>query len=244
VTLRIEQCIVPDWPAPARVRGLQTTRIGGFSRAPYDTLNLGTHVDDDPLTVASNRNLLNNLVPSEPIWLEQVHGTQVVLAEAAGCQPRGDACITRHSNTVCTVMTADCLPVLLCDGAATVVGVAHAGWRGLAAGVLESTAQAMQAAPSKLMAWLGPAIGPQSFEVGGEVRATFVSQDKAAAAAFVAHGDKFLADIYLLARLRLHALGVTQIFGGNFCTYQDRTRFFSYRRDGRTGRMATMIWMA
>lgn len=244
MTLRPEHCIVPDWPAPPRVHALQTTRLGGYSRAPYDTLNLGTHVDDDALTVAANRNQLNTLVPSEPVWLEQVHGTHVVLAESAGCRPVGDACIASHDNAVCAVMTADCLPVLLCDEHATVVGAAHAGWRGLAAGVLESTVQAMQVQPSSLMAWLGPAIGPQAFEVGEEVRAVFTAQNAAASDAFVTRGDKFLADIYRLARLRLNALGITRIYGGDFCTYSDSARFYSYRRDGRTGRMATLIWLA
>ncbi len=244
MTLRREHCIVPDWPAPARVHALQTTRRGGFSGAPYDTLNLGDHVGDDALTVAANRGLLGALLPGEPLWLTQVHGTQVVEAESAGCRPVGDACITRRSHAVCVVMTADCLPVLLCDAAGTVVGAAHAGWRGLAAGVLEATVRAMGEAPGRLLAWLGPAIGPRAFEVGEEVRAAFTAQDPAAAAAFIAHGDKFLADLYRLARLRLGALGITRIHGGDFCTCEDVARFYSYRRDGRTGRMATLIWMA
>lgn len=237
--------IVPDWPAPARVRALQTTRQGGLSRPPYDTLNLGMHVGDDALTVAANRNLLNPSVPSEPVWLEQVHGTTVVTAEGAGCIPRADACISHQANAVCAVMTADCLPVLLCDDAATVVGVAHAGWRGLANGVIEATVQAMQADPATMLAWLGPAIGPQAFEVGGEVRAAFLGHDTGAAVAFMPAGnDKYLADIYLLARQRLNALGVRRIFGGSFCTYSDRERFYSYRRDGKTGRMASLIWLS
>lgn len=236
-------CIVPDWPAPARVHALQTTRGGGFSLPPYDTLNLGMHVGDDALTVAANRNLLGDLLPSEPLWLTQVHGTQVVDAETAGCQPVGDACVSRRAGAVCAVMTADCLPVLMCDEAGTVVGAAHAGWRGLAAGVLEATVRAMGEAPQRLLAWLGPAIGPQAFEVGGEVRAAFIDAHPQAGDAFVAHGDKYLADLYRLARLRLTALGVTRIHGGDFCTYRDAGRFYSYRRDGRTGRMATLIWM-
>ena len=237
------ECIVPQWPAPQRVRALQTTRLGGVSRPPYDSLNLGTHVGDDPLAVAANRNRLSALVPGEPVWLEQVHGTRVEQADVAGCAPAADACVSRHPHGVCVVMTADCLPVLFCDKAGTVVAAAHAGWRGLADGVIEFTVQAMQAAPADLMAWLGPAIGPQAFEVGPEVRAIFVAHDPAAAAAFVPQGAKFLADLYLLARQRLAAVGVTGVYGGDLCTFSDPQRFFSYRRDGRTGRMASMIWL-
>lgn len=239
-----EHLIVPDWPAPVRVRAVQTTRRGGLSKPPYDSLNLGMHVGDDALTVAANRNLLNTVVPSEPVWLEQVHGTDVILAERAGCAPRADACITRQANAVCTVMTADCLPVFLCDDAATVVGVAHAGWRGLADGVIEAAVRAMAVAPSSLMAWLGPAIGSQSFEVGAEVRETFLRHDLAAASAFTPVANKYLADIYLLARQRLQALGMRRIYGGNFCTCRDADRFYSYRRDGQTGRMASLIWLS
>ena len=237
--------IVPDWPAPAHVHALQTTRSSGCSIAPYDSLNLGSHVGDDPLVVAKNRNSLNALVPSEPIWLEQVHGTHVVMAETAGCLPRADACVSRNSGAVCAVMTADCLPVLLCDTAGSVVAAVHAGWRGLADGVIEAAVAAMTVPGAQLMAWFGPAIGPQAFEVGGEVRAAFVGHDPAAAVAFTSMegcGDKYLADLYRLARLRLAALDVTQVYGGDRCTYTEKDRFFSYRRDGRTGRMATLIW--
>lgn len=237
--------IVPDWPAPAQVHALQTTRIGGFSKAPYDSLNFGMHVGDDAHTVAANRNLLNVVVPSEPVWMEQVHGTYVILAEAAGCAPQADACITRSPNAVCAVMTADCLPVFLCDDAGTVAGLAHAGWRGLADGVIEATVIGMDTVPSSLMAWLGPAIGPQAFEVGEDVREAFLRTDAASEFAFTPHGDgKYLADIYLLARQRLHTLGIQRIYGGEFCTYTDEERFFSYRRDGRTGRMASLIWLS
>lgn len=211
--------------------------------APYDSLNLGSHVGDDPCTVERNRNLLSAWLPSEPVWLEQVHGAEVALAETAGCRPVADACVSSSKNSVCVVMTADCLPVLLCDQDGTVVGVAHAGWRGLANGVLETTVKAMQVAPGRLMAWLGPAIGPAVFEVGAEVRDVFLGRSSQADAAFKPLADKYLADIYLLARQRLQALGITQIYGGEFCTYTERERFFSYRRDGATGRMATMIWL-
>jgi polyphenol oxidase len=236
--------IIPEWPAPPTVHALQTTRSGGFSRAPYDSLNLGDHVGDDPVTVQRNRSLLNAWLPSEPVWLEQVHGTQVIMAETAGCRPIADACVSRRKNSVCVVMTADCLPVLLCDEAGSVVGVAHAGWRGLVSGVIEATVGAMEAPGESLMAWLGPAIGPSKFEVGGEVREAFLRHDPAAAAAFIPTADKYLADLTLLARLRLGALGIQRIYGGNFCTYTDRERFFSYRRDGKTGRMGSFIWLA
>lgn len=235
--------IVPDWPAPANVKTLQTTRHGGYSLPPYDSLNLGAHVGDDPMRVERNRNQLNEILPSEPVWLEQVHGTEVALAEAAGCRPVADACISRRKNAVCVVMTADCLPVLLCDETGTVVGAVHAGWRGLLDGVIEATVAAMAVPGAQMLAWLGPAIGPQAFEVGPEVRAAFVARDAAADTTFVAHGDKFLADLYALARQRLAALGVSHVYGGDYCTYTERERFFSYRRDGATGRMATMIWL-
>jgi polyphenol oxidase len=236
--------IIPDWPAPPGVHALQTTRSGGSSGPPYDSLNLGDHVGDDLVTVERNRSLLNAWLPSEPVWLEQVHGTQFVLAESAGCRPVADACISHRKNSVCVVMTADCLPVLLCDEAGSVVGVAHAGWRGLVNGVIEATVGAMEVPGKSLMAWLGPAIGPQKFEVGGEVCEAFLRHDPAAAAAFTPTTDKYLADLTLLARHRLGALGIQRIYGGNFCTYTDRERFFSYRRDGKTGRMGSFIWLA
>jgi polyphenol oxidase len=241
---RLEHLIIPDWPAPKLVRTLQTTRLGGVSSTPYDSLNLGDHVDDAPLAVAHNRMLLNTLLPSEPVWLEQAHGTLVANADHASCLPQADACIARHRAAVCVVMTADCLPVLLCNKQGSVVGAAHAGWKGLAAGVIEATVQAMNVAPQNLMAWLGPAISQVAFEVGDEVRAAFIAAQPQAAAAFIPgqHG-KWLADIYALARLRMNALGITQIYGGDYCTYRERERFFSYRRDGATGRMGTFIWL-
>jgi len=242
-------CLIPDWPAPAQVKAVQTTRLGGVSVAPYDSLNLGSHVGDNPLAVARNRQSLNVLLPSEPVWLEQVHGTLVANADHASCLPQADACIAWHRAAVCVVMTADCLPVLLCDTQGTVVGAAHAGWKGLAAGVIEATVQAMDVAPQNLLAWLGPAISQQAFEVGEEVRAAFVGYDPQAASAFtpsplMGEGEKWLADLYALARLRLNALGITQIYGGDHCTYREREKFFSYRRDGATGRMGTFIWLA
>jgi hypothetical protein len=237
-------CIIPDWPVPANVRALQTTRQGGVSIAPYDSLNLGSHVGDKPLAVARNRILLNTLLPSEPVWLEQVHGTAVANADAADCRIKADACIARQRAAVCVVMTADCLPVLLCDAAGTVVGAAHAGWRGLCDGVIEATVQTMAVAPQNLMAWMGPAISQQVFEVGGEVRDAFIAAQPQAASAFIpGQSGKWFADIYALARLRLNALGITRIHGGGYCTYAERDRYFSYRRDGTTGRMGTFIWL-
>jgi len=240
----LKHCIIPDWPAPAGVKALQTTRQGGVSAAPYGSLNLGGHVGDNPLAVARNRVLLNTLLPSEPVWLEQVHGTGVANADMAGCRVRADACIARQRAAVCAVLTADCLPLLLCDEAGSVVGAAHAGWKGLAAGVIEAAVLAMDVAPQGLMAWLGPAISQNNFEVGEEVRAAFIAAQPQAAAAFVPgrHG-KWFADIYALARLRLNALGIRQIYGGGRCTCREHEQFFSYRRDGVTGRMGTFIWL-
>ncbi|MGB9093817.1 MAG: peptidoglycan editing factor PgeF [Gallionella sp.] len=240
-----EHLIIPDWPAPPNVRSLQTTRAGGTSRAPYDSLNLGDHVGDAPLAVQRNRMLLNSLLPSEPVWLNQVHGTTVANADSASCLPQADACIARHRAAVCVVMTADCLPVLLCDTQGSVVGVAHAGWKGLAAGVIEATVKSMDVAPETVMAWLGPAISQHAFEIGDEVRAAFVAMQAQAASAFVAgQGGKWFADLYALARLRLNALGITRIYGGGSCTFRERERYYSYRRDGATGRMGTFIWLA
>ena len=240
-----EHLIIPDWPAPQNVRSLQTTRLAGVSRAPYDSLNLGSHVGDAPLDVARNRILLNTLLPSEPVWLEQVHGTVVANADSASCLPRADACIATHRSAVCVVMTADCLPVLLCNQQGTVVGAAHAGWKGLAAGVIEATVQAMNVPAQNLLAWLGPAISREAFEVGDDVREIFITAEPQAEGAFVAgqHG-KWLADLYALARLRLNALGICRIYGGEYCTYLDADKFFSFRRDGVTGRMGTFIWIS
>jgi len=236
--------ITPDWHAPANVKALQTTRMGGISILPYASLNLGDHVGDAPLAVARNRMLLNTLLPSEPVWLKQVHGTVVANADLASCLPQADACIARHRDAVCVVMTADCLPVLLCDTQGSVVGAVHAGWKGLAAGVIEAAVQAMDVAPQNLMAWMGPAISQQAFEVGEEVRAVFVDADPQALAAFIpGQSGKWFADLYTLARLRLSALGIMQIYGGDYCTYRESGKFFSYRRDGATGRMGTFIWL-
>lgn len=241
--------ITPEWPAPARVRAAQTTRHGGVSIGQYCCLNLAQHVGDDAAAVSKNRALLRDQLslPSEPLWLEQVHGTQVVVANQVICgndAPRADSCLSTQRGEVAVVMTADCLPVLLCDTAGTCVAVAHAGWRGLAAGVIERTVAAMPAPPHKLLAWLGPAIGVDAFEVGDEVRTQFVHHDMAAVTAFHPNANgHWQCDLMLLARQRLAVLGVSGVFGGGWCTYSDAPRFFSYRRDGVTGRMATMIWL-
>ncbi len=240
----LDHCIRPDWPAPANVRALQTTRHGGMSCAPYDSFNLGTHVGEAPLVVARNRMLLNRILPSEPVWLEQVHGTAVARADAASCRIQADACIAKKRGAVCVVMTADCLPLLLCDELGTVVGAAHAGWKGLAAGVIEATVHEMAVSPPQVMAWLGPAIGPQAFEVGDDVRAVFVGEHAEAEAAFVqTQPGKWYADLYALARLRLAALGITRVYGGYHCTLSEPELFYSYRRDGVTGRMGSFIWL-
>ena len=237
----------PDWPAAANVGSLVTTRHGGVSPAPYASLNLGDHVGDDAANVAANRALLRAALPAEPAWLQQVHGITVVDAAtvAPGSVPVADASFSRTPGAVCAVMTADCLPVLLADRAGTVVGAAHAGWRGLCGGVIEATLDAMQVDAANVMAYLGPAIGPEAFEVGAEVRAAFMAHDSHAATAFEAIADgKYLADIYLLARQRLAAAGITAIDGGDACTVIERERFFSYRRDQVTGRMASLIWLS
>lgn len=293
--------IVPDWPAPARVRCVSTTRLRGqlpgMSRGVYARFNLGDHVGDDPAAVAANRAWLAEKIGGEPCWLQQVHGRRVVDAAALRNEKDGqgaaaaDAAFTRQRGVICAVMTADCLPVLLCDAVGSVVAAVHAGWRGLLGGVLEAAVEAMNAPGDALLAWLGPAIGPHAFEVGAEVRAAFVAADAAADAAFrpvagkserdagravrnlanaamfaspdeasaasgaqhsgetldrldVSPGSKYLADIYSLARQRLMRLGVRRIYGGGLCTVSDAERFFSYRRDGLTGRMATLIWLA
>lgn len=237
---------MPDWPAPASVRAIQTIRSGGVSQAPWGSLNLGDHVGDVIEHVAANRAVLHRFLPSEPLWLKQVHGALAVNAAMTAHLPvpEADASFSRELNRVCVVMTADCLPVLFCDRAGTVVGAAHAGWRGLLNGVLEQTMLAMRVDPTELLAWMGPAIGPAAFEVGEEVQQAFVEQQPLAASAFLSAGDgKWMADIYALARIRLRAAGVPSISGGEFCTLSDSSRFFSYRRDGITGRMATLIWL-
>lgn len=259
----IEAAIVPRWDAPARVRALSTTRLGGASEGPWGLvdgsrggLNLGARCGDDPAAVERNRERLAQATGAMPVWLEQVHGTAVhaVLADepidpSAASEPRADASVTNVPGVVLAVLTADCLPVLFADSRGEVVGAAHAGWRGLADGVLERTVEAMRgfgASDAAICAWLGPAIGPDAFEVGDEVRERFCDVDARAERAFAAgrQRGKWFADLHALARLRLESIDVHRIAGTNRCTVRDATNFYSYRRDGRCGRMATLVWMA
>lgn len=235
--------LTPDWPAPASVRACVTTREGGVSEAPFDSLNLGDHVDDRPEAVAENRRRLTEHFSIKPAWLQQVHGTAVAHADP-GVVATADASWTATPGVACAAMTADCLPALFCNRAGTRVAAAHAGWRGLAAGVLEATLDHLDTAAADVLVWLGPAIGPKAFEVGPEVREVFVNQLPEAASAFVPshNAGKFMADIYQLARLRLAERGVTAVYGGGFCTVTD-PRFFSYRRASRTGRFASLVWL-
>ena len=238
--------IFPNWPVPARVRAVTTTRRGGISPPPYDSLNLGHHTGDDPAYVAANRRRLSRALalPAEPAWLNQVHGDTAVAAEQVNAATQADAAYTRRPDQVCVVTTADCLPVLLCDRAGGCVAAAHAGWRGLASGVLGATVAAMDCAPAQVLAWLGPAIGAEVFEVGEEVHAAFLELDSGNAGCFKPSPQgRWLADIYHLARRQLQPLGVKDIYGENRCTLTEAAEFFSYRRDGRTGRMASLIWL-
>jgi polyphenol oxidase len=266
--------IEPDWPAPARVRSAFTLRTGGVSGAPYDSLNVGAHVGDVSTAVEENRRRVRERLrfPWEPVWLQQVHGVEVadldvgapapvgrvdagaeLRASALGAEAalpaasgpaRADAAVTRTPGRVCVIQVADCMPVLFAARDGSAVGAAHAGWRGLAGGVLEETVRHLGVPAAQLVAWLGPTIGQQHFEVGDEVRAAFVSHDPDAASAFESNArGRWQCDLYSLARRRLSGLGVRSISGGGWCTYADAARFFSYRRDGQCGRMAALIWM-
>lgn len=239
--------IRPDWQAPANIKAFTTTRRGGVSQPPFDSFNLGDRSGDAEAAVAENRQRLRSTfsLPQEPAWLWQVHGINVANAEAIAGTPEADASVAHAQGPVCVVLTADCLPVLLCDTQGSVVAAAHCGWRGLAAGMLPQTVAKMAIAPSSLMAWLGPAIGPSVFEVGPEVQREFVQRDREHAAAFVANKPgKYMADIYRLARRELAACGVTQVTGGTHCTVSEPELFYSYRRDVECGRMASLIWIA
>lgn len=238
--------ILPTWPAPQNIRALTTTRQGGGSNAPFSSLNLGSHVGDNINHVIANRKqvICANHLPNEPLWLNQTHSTHVInLSHYHSID--ADASYINQAMTVSAVLTADCLPVLFCSQSGDEVASAHAGWRGLCDGILENTVHHFQCEPSKIMAWLGPAIGAQKFEVGAEVKAQFEAHDCKASLAFhLIHSEskKYLADLYLLARQRLQKLGVTQIYGGEYCTYSQTDLFYSYRREKQTGRMASMIW--
>lgn len=235
--------LIPDWPAPAGVRACVTTRAGGVSLPPYETFNLGDHVGDAPQAVAENRKRLTEACSADPAWLKQVHGLAVAYANPQLID-EADASWTDTPGIACAVMTADCLPALFCDRAGTRVAAAHAGWRGLAGGVLEATLDTLDSDPAEILVWLGPAIGPQAFEVGAEVREAFIAVHPQADEAFApgAQPGKFMADIYKLARIRLAARGVTAVYGGGHCTVTD-PRFFSYRRASTTGRFASLVWL-
>jgi len=247
----------PDWPAPKGVRALSSLRGdldgGGASHAPYAWFNVGAHVGDDPGAVAENRRLLRSRagLPAEPSWLAQMHGVAVADLDATDLDAAGvgatpiaaDAAITRRLGRVCAILTADCLPILFATDTGDAVAAAHAGWRGLAAGVVGATVRALAAPPERLIAWLGPAISRQHFEVGAEVREAFLRADAGAGDAFEAKANaKFTADLEMLARRQLQALGVSRVYGGGECTYARTDRYFSHRRDGVTGRQATLIW--
>jgi YfiH family protein len=238
--------LIPDWPAPREVRAAFTLRTGGVSLAPFDSLNIAHHVGDRRDAVDENRRRVQRDLdlPGEPAWLEQVHGTDVADLDGGSGRGRADASFTRALGRVCAVQVADCLPVLLAARSAAAVAAVHCGWRGLAGGVLEATVHAMGVPRGGLCAWLGPAIGPAAFEVGEEVRTAFVSADARAADAFAANArGRWQCDLFQLARQRLAALGVSAVYGGGICTASDPQRFFSYRRDGRCGRMAALVWL-
>ena len=272
--------ITPDWPAPPAVRVVTTTRSGGVSRAPYASLNLATGTGDVPAAVARNRAMVMSAleIEREPCWLDQVHGSEVVRAARYATAPRADAGVGDAGSPPCAVLTADCLPVVLCDAAGTRTGIAHAGWRGLAGGVIERCVAAMERPACELLAWLGPAIGAESYEVGPEVREACLAADPGAGRAFApctpdrceggpstpdrSEGDppapaeprrpsapsapvadRWFADLYAIARSRLESLGIERVYGGGFCTCRDADRFFSHRRDGVTGRFATLAWI-
>lgn len=240
--------IQPNWPVPNNVKALQTTRVGGVSVGPYTSLNLGAHVGDDLIDVERNRQLLNPYLPSAPVWVNQVHGIKVIDAASNRSLQDADASYSTLANVVCVTMTADCLPILLCDTKGTVVAAVHAGWRGLCDGVIEAAVHKMAVPTNEILAWLGPAIGPQAFEVGDEVRAQFIAKDPQASFAFKPHANKWLCDIYLIAKQRLQTIGVNQIYGATinaeFCTYSAPEHFYSFRRENITGRMASLIWLA
>lgn len=241
-----EAFLYPAWPAPGNVRALTTTRAGGVSDAPYASLNLADHVGDDARAVQENRQRLYERasLPAEPLWLNQVHGIDVVEAAHANAGTRADGAYTNQTGVVCAVLTADCLPVFVCDQAGTEVALLHAGWRGLVAGVIEAGLRRFRAPASELLVWFGPAIGASAYEVGADVRDAFVAHERRAAEAFAPKtAGKWTMDIYRLARHRLEGWGVRAIYGGDHCTATQSGLFFSYRRDGATGRMASLIWL-
>ena len=239
--------ITPEWPAPANVHALSTLRTGGYSSGPYNGFNLADHTGDDAATVRCNRALLREHfgLPAEPIWLQQVHSNRIIAADPDKIGDEADGSWTDRAGSVCVVMTADCLPVLICNRQGSKVAAAHAGWRGLHAGVVTNAIRKLESDPAELMVWLGPAIGPRAFEVGAEVFRAFTDRSAENTSAFRRTGDQhWLCDLYQLARIELFNQGLTSVFGGNECTFTDEQRFYSYRRDGDTGRMASLIWLA
>ena len=236
--------IHPDWPAPASVRAFSTTRIGGVSDGPCYSLNLGSKTQDDPAAVAKNRALLRDLLPGEPAWLKQVHGSTVVEIDQGRCEPEADAAISRKASHVCAVLTADCLPLLFCERSGGAVAAVHCGWRGLADGIVATAIKALGFPPAQLMAWMGPAIGPSCYEVGMDVFDAFTGGSAEAGIAFTpGRPGHWQLDLYALVRLELSRNGVEAVYGGEFCTYTDEAKFYSYRRDGETGRQASFIWL-
>jgi YfiH family protein len=240
--------IQPNWPAPPQVKAFTTTRMGGFSLAPFDTFNLATHVGDNKADVIQNRNVLQRKknLPHAPLWLEQNHTITVVSADLPyDAYPVADASYSFLPERVCAVLTADCLPLLICDSQGTQVAAVHAGWRGLAQGIVPATVEKLRADPKNLLVWLGPAIGPEAFEVKDDVRDMFLHAKSGKAEHFKETSQGvYLADMYAMARFQLNNCGVEQVFGGDFCTYNDPERFFSYRRNNTTGRMASVIWLS
>jgi YfiH family protein len=235
--------IKPDWPAAKNIHAAVTLRSGGLSKGVFSSLNPALHVNDKPENVLANRKTISDMLnlPGAPVWLEQVHGSRVIKADQSTQLQQADASYSEQAGVVCAVMTADCLPVLLATSEGDKIAAIHAGWRGLLAGVIRQTVNALDA--TNIIAWLGPAIGPDCFEVGSEVKTAFVKQSANYAAGFKQISqNKYLADIYQLATIELATMGVTQVYGGGFCTVTDKERFYSYRRDGETGRMATLIW--
>ncbi|MCH9770749.1 MAG: peptidoglycan editing factor PgeF [Gammaproteobacteria bacterium] len=238
----------PAWPAPANINAYTTLRSGGFSQAPFDSFNLGPHVNDNPAMVAKNvaKLVTDLMLPATPVWLNQVHGTKAVAIDNCieGERPAADACYTKQSHTVCAVLTADCLPILLCDQAGTQIAAIHAGWRGLLAGVIDNTIAAMDVSGKDFMAWLGPAIGPRVFDLNAAIRLDFIQRNPDNSSCFKhKRGNVWTANIYELARINLRRLGIRQVYGGEHCTFSDSQRFFSYRRDQTTGRIASLIWL-
>lgn len=243
----MKNILIPNWPAPKHIKAFSTTRLNGFSQNPYDSFNLAYSVGDDHEKVSQNREHLKKILnlPSDPLWLSQIHSTVIYKVDQESMPKNADGSYTTSQNKVCVVMTADCLPILLCNLSGTQIAAVHAGWRGLADGVVESALNCFNPSDEKIIAWIGPAIGKTFYEVGDDVRDRFLEINSNFNKAFQPHKQsKWLSDMNLLARMRLEKAGVSDIFSENFCTFADSDRFFSYRRDGVTGRMASLIWIA